>query len=295
MRRTLAVALLVASLGLTPHRPLVLVGQAPAPGPPRSTDFSTDPQRIESLRREGIHVEREGYDAWLAKELTSEQRERFLTDVDRALRAIRQFLGLPRPWQKPSEKVEIYVHPDRFVSHVNPAAQMLLSTDLVALGRAPVAHEVTHALLTSGTTFKRPAEQRPTWLPEGHAEFVAKTVAKQEGLHDADIFGLGTVDNLHSACRNSLPAMQEFDALRVIGNVGAPEALRDTNMRARIAPAFYGCAASFTKFLADQIGVPAVTDLLHEFDPRPAMERATGRSIVQSQQDWQREIGIVAK
>jgi hypothetical protein len=172
---------------------------------------------------------------------------------------------------------------------------MLLSMDRVAMGQSPVLHETAHALLTFGTRFDRPPERRPTWLVEGHAEFVTKTMAKQEGLYDSDTFNLGTLDTLHNACLKGLPAMQEFNALRFIGTGGAPEGLTVTDVRPRIAPAFYACATSFAKFLADEIGPLAVTDLLHEVDTPAAITRASGRSIEQLQEAWQRAIGIVAK
>jgi hypothetical protein len=147
---------------------------------------------------------------------------------------------------------------------VNLNAQMLLSMDRVATGQSPVLHETAHALLTFGTRFDRPPERRPTWLVEGHSEFVTKSLAKREGLYDSDTFNLGTLDTLHTACRNGLPAMQEFDALQFIGTGRRPAGADGHRCETTHCAGLLRLRNIIRQVLSRRDRSLAVTDLLHE-------------------------------
>ena len=54
---------------------------------------------------------------------------------------------------------------------------------------------------------------------------------------------------------------------------------------------FYGCAASFTKYLVEQIGLERVIDVLPEDDPHKKLEQITRVKIGPLRMSWLTKIG----
>ena len=199
-------------------------------------------------------------------------------------------MGAPHPWQRIAERpVKFYLSPDRFVSHASGLDAVFISLARMRAGSAPYLHEASHELLTPHAPFyddehadtivaKRVLAGWPLWLTEGLPDYLAQTVAAQERLHEGDVFqigGLAVVDSVCAARAAAHPRRAEL--LRVVGAAGRIEALF-TSERATVAPAFYACSQSMTKFLVEQIGVRQAVALF------PAIKAGT----------WETEIGRMA-
>ena len=55
---------------------------------------------------------------------------------------------------------------------------------------------------------------------------------------------------------------------------------------------FYGCAASFTKYLVERLGMEKVVDLLPVGDPHKEMEKLTGTKMLELRSAWMVGIGM---
>jgi hypothetical protein len=165
-------------------------------------------------------------------------------------------------------------------------------------GGAPVLHETTHVVIYPTAAFiaAMPAvldesANGPMWLSEGIATYVGKSVAAETGLPEGDPLDTGSLEELDARCGAALGSPVGAEIAPFIGGVGGPEALNSRQRRLQVAPAFYGCSASFTKFLAGQFGIDAVIDLMPAIDPLAALEKLAGKSVDAVRAEWRKAIG----
>jgi hypothetical protein len=250
---------------------------------------ASDAGRVADLMKNGVRLEADGLTAWFAPDaLPSEDTKVLLDNMARGLKALEAFLHTPRAWENPrKDRVEyFFVGGPFFVPHVNLKRQVMIPVIRLRDGQAPILHETTHALLPL------PQGRRPlAWLTEGVAAYVAKVVSAETGIHDGDTFDNGDVHDLDARCAAGLSSAQ---GPRIVPFIGAPKNL---SVLYAMEPAFlvrqtfYGCAASFTKFLVDKLGIERVVDVLPEADPHKKLESLTGMKMAALRSSWAAKIG----
>ena len=101
--------------------------------------------------------------------------------------------------------------------------------------------------------------------------------------------------NSSRACAARLAASDyRVDLLRVIGANGAIDALFTTD-RNKVAPAFYACAQSMSKFLVQEIGMDqsvALFPAMKRGDWVAMLEQAAGMPLSEVRRRWQIRLGI---
>lgn len=250
---------------------------------------ATDAERIAGLMKRGVRLETDRITAWFAPEALPPEDMKILLDrMERGLKALEAFLHTPRRWQEPRRRrVEYFFDSGPFfIPHVNLNGQVMIPVSRLRDGQAPILHETTHALLSL------PQGRRPlAWLTEGMAAYVAKAVSAETAIHEGDIFENGEVHELDARCAAGLSSVQGPKILPFIGAPGNLGVLYAMEPAFLVRQTFYGCAASFTKFLVDKWGIEHVVDLLPERDPHKKLEDLAGLKMAALRSSWAAKIG----
>ena len=296
LRSVIALALLVCSV--LPCLPL-----AAQSTPAAQLDWSADDSsRIAWLEQHGRAVRRPHAIIIAPADSFTEVGQHALADsLDRGVAALRRLMGAPYPWQRiASRPVTIYVSPDRFVSHASGQDVVFVPLVRVRTGTAPFLHEASHELLAPAAPFapweyadtlagNRVAERWPLWLTEGLPDYLAQRVAAEERLHEGDVLAIGGLAVVDSVCAARAAANpRRAEMLRVVGATGRVEALFTTD-RATVAPAFYACAQSMTKFLVERVGVGTMVALFPGITTgswEEELGRAAGVPLSELRRQW---------
>ena len=192
--------------------------------------------------------------------LPKREAEALAERLNRGLDALEAFTGTPHLWQRQPDRIDYFFHHDLSVSYARSEPnRVFVSLQRLQEGGAPLLHETTHVVLYPTASFiaTTPAllderHEAPVWLSEGIATYVGKSVAAKLGIPEGDPLDVGSLAQLDARCAAALasPAGAEFASY--IGGVGAPAALGSREGRAQVGPGFYGCSASFTKFLTEK-------------------------------------------
>ena len=229
-----------------------------------------DAERIGRLTASGVRIERAPVTAWFSSgAMTSEEMQSVVERLVREVAALESFVHAPRRWQNPRQRSFTYFFDDAafFIPHATINRQVLVPVGRLRDGKAPLLHETTHALLTP------PQGRRPlAWLSEGIAAYVAKSVSAETGMPEGDALDIGEIAELDAKCAAGLASEQGPRILPFIGSPADLQALYAMEPAAQVRQAFYGCSASFTKYLVQQFGIERVVDLLPENDPRRKLE-----------------------
>jgi hypothetical protein len=291
--------------------------RAPAPrsapaAPAAQLDWSADDSsRIAWLERHGRTVRGRNAIVVAPADSFTDVAQRALADsLNRGVAALRRLMGAPHPWQRIGDRpVTFYVSPDRFISHASGQDVVFVSLARARNGTAPFLHEASHELLAVRAPFapweyadtlvgKRVAERWPLWLTEGLPDYLAQTVAAEEHLHEGDVFAIGGLAMVDSVCAARANAnARRAELLRVVGATGRMEALFTTE-RASVAPAFYACAQSMTKFLVERIGVKRMVGLspaIKAGDWEDEVGRAAGRPLTDLRREWLAKLGLTER
>jgi len=268
--------------------------------PSRLDWAAEDSARIAWLSAEGRALEASSVVAWFPRDSIPEaEMERLVQLLDQAVPALQQFIGGPYPWQRHrDEKITYYFAAGRFVSHTRGGA-VLIPAWRINDGSAPCLHETLHVLLTGPAPFypeefadtlvaNRMASALPLWLIEGFPDFVAQAVAKALGITEGDIFRVGSSAAVDSTCAARLGSARREEILPYIGAAGRPEALF-TSGRQEVAPIFYACAYSFTRFLVQQTDAPFIASLFPDIPSGRVAERVyehAGRTLPALRAEW---------
>ncbi len=232
--------------------------------------------------------------------MSSAELHALAADLNRGFDALVAFTHSPRPWQRVPAKLTYYFHEEMFISHADPPNDRLfVAFPRLKNGQAPVLHEATHVLLFPSRAyisghpeiFNASSSEGSAWLGEGLAAFVGLSAAKRANVSEGDPIGGGNLDTVDSLCAKALRTPVGAELLPFIGAEGEPAALRSRERRLEVAPQFYACATSFTKFLVAKVGIEAVVDSLAELHSEPALEKAAGTNIDGLRSDWRKAIG----
>jgi hypothetical protein len=153
---------------------------------------------------------------------------------------------------------------------------VLLPLVRVRAHEAPYLHEAVHALV--------PSRSRSTWLTEGLACYLESWVAEHVGGYDAHVFTRAGDRRIHDAARGFLKTDAGHEVLAFVGAPGDPPNLFLDRMG--VARPFYVLAHSFTKYLIDRLGLPAVVTLAGGADPESALQKLTGRDAGSWRSEW---------
>jgi hypothetical protein len=279
-----------------------LAGQS-APQPAAPLNWSADDgKRVEELTAKGER--REGKLAVLftpAGAVDDAEETALLARLDKGLAELRAVIG-NHAWQVVrAEKISYYVSSDRFVSHASGRGAVFVPLVRLQDGRAPYLHEAAHELLASFSQPVTPdparAERvrtgRPLWLTEGLADYTALTAASRAGVKEGDVFDIGGLAGADAACRERLKGPRGAEILPFIGAIGGPAALFTTE-RAEVAPTFYACGTSFTKFVVGRIGLAetlALMPLIATGEVLPRIEKVSGTTVDALRTEWRAAIG----
>ena len=217
----------------------------------------------------------------------------------------RGFTGLialthsPRTWQRPPSKVTYYFHPETPISHADPARErVFIAFPRLQNGRAPLLHEAAHVLLWPNAEHLRAhpeyldeATAFSEWLSEGLASYVALSVAKEAGIAEGDPLGWSMLEGVDAKCAAASSTRRGAETLPFIGAPGAPAALMSRSLRTEVAPSFYACATSFTRFVIAEAGIEAIVDAMALVPSEPAIANAAGKSMKELRAAWREAIG----
>jgi hypothetical protein len=106
------------------------------------------------------------------------------------------------------------------------------------------------------------------------------------------VFDIGGLAGADTTCNERLKGPRGAEIAGFIGNIGAPGALFTTE-RTEVAPTFYACGTSFTKFVVERIGLPetiALMPLIPNEGVLPRIEKLTRKSMETLCAEWRQAI-----
>lgn len=290
---------------------LAITGAAPAPAQsaaPALVDWSSDDSsRVAELMARGRPYTRASVIVWAPPDsLDQAWLTRFADTLDAGVASLKALIGGPHPWQRiGSRRIHFYLSPGRFVSHADGRGGVFIALGRVRSGSAPYLHEAAHELISGPPPFypyehgdsvawERAAEKFPFWLSEGLPDYLAQTTAAEWGFPEGDIFEVGGLAKADSVCAARLAASPRGKEIRDrIGRTGRLRALF-TEERAEVAPVYYACSQSFTKYVVARAGLPAVIEAFAAI-PRgiwlDSLEGAAGEPLERLRRSWLRDIG----
>ena len=234
-----------------------------------------------------------------AGKLSDEELLALAETLNRGLTGLIAFTRSPRTWQRTPSKVTYYFHAETLISHADPERErVFIAFPRLQNGRAPLLHEAVHVLLWPTTEHLRAHPEYldettafSEWLSEGLASYVALSVAKETGITEGDPLGWGMLEGVDAKCAAASSTRRGAEILPFIGAPGAPTALMSRTLRTEVAPSFYACATSFTRFIVAAVGIAAVVDAMAAAPSEPAIARAAGKSIKELRAEWREAIG----
>jgi hypothetical protein len=277
--RYIAAVILLATLAST-----VTVSAQRNPAQNQLASPAEDAERIGRLTAHGVRIERGLVSAWFSSgAMTQEQMQSVVERLVTGINAIESFVHTPRRWQDSRQRRVTYFFDDAafFVPHATVNRQVLMPVSRLRDGKAPLLHETTHALLTP------PQGRRPlAWLTEGIAAYVAKSVSAEKGVAEGDALDIGSITELDAKCATGLSSEQGPRILPFIGSPENLQALYAMEPASLVRQVFYGCSASFTKYLVQQFGIERIVDLLPENDPHKKLEGTSQARMANLRGRW---------
>ena len=248
-----------------------LLAQTPAAPPAPLNWDSDDSARVAFLTAHGRAYTGAQVIVWAPPDsLDARWLASFVDSLATGVAALRRLMGGAYAWQRIGQRpVTFYLSPGRFVSHASGAGAVFISLARVRSGGAPYLHEAAHELLAPPAPFApfeyadsvaeaRAAARFPQWLNEGFPDYLAQATASATGFHEGDVFAIGGLAKVDSTCAARLAqSPRRAEILEKVGLQGRLAALFTTE-RAEVAPVFYACSQSFTKYVVDRVGVRTV-------------------------------------
>ncbi len=228
-----------------------------------------------------------------------------MASLDAAVPALQRFIGGPYPWQRLGEqKIVFYFAPGEFVAHAQNA-NVFVALSRLRSGRAPLLHETVHVLTLPSTPYypwelgdaaviERARARHPLWFAEGYADHAAKTVAATLPFDEGDPLQTGTHAQVDSICAARLRGPRGGEVAPFVGAPGVLPSLF-TAERQEVAPIFYACGSSFTRFLAERTSPQFLASLFPDIIPGRMEERIqerTGRALPDLRTEWLQRIGV---
>jgi hypothetical protein len=238
--------------------------------------------------------------AWLAA---------FSDSLDGSLGWLKAFMGAPYDWQRIENRpVVFYLGPGRFISHASGRDAVFISLTRIRQRDAPALHEASHELLAPPAPFapweypdsateERIAAHFPFWLSEGLPDYLAQATSAATGFHEGDVFDIGGLALVDSVCAARLSASpRQAEILEKVGGQGRLEALYTTD-RGEVAPTFYACSQSLTRYLVDRIGIRSTVLLMPAIKAgswQAELEAAAGQPVATLRDAWLVTLGLAA-
>ena len=257
-----------------------------------------DGKRVQSLVKGGSRIEGPHVIVYFPPSLSRADADALVKRLDPAVEGLWRQVGI-HDWQAvPKGKITYYLHDDAFVAHASGRSAVFVPMARVKDGRAPFLHEATHELLASKRRMSAAGGSAtpvryPLWLTEGMADYVARVVADQLGIIEEGPFGPRTISEADALCAERARKPDGAKMLPFVGTNGVPDVLFTTD-RARFAPTFYACSLSFTKHLAEHIGLDALINLfgLTPTDLVARMDGVVGRPLPVVVTEWRTRLGL---
>ncbi len=282
--------------------PSALRSQTP-PAAPAPLDWdSDDSARVAFLTAHGRAYRGAQVVVWAPPDsLDTQWLSAFVDSLATSLGALRRLMGAPYAWQRLGPNpVTFYLSPGRFVSHASGAGALFISLNRVRQRAAPFLHEAAHELLAPMAPFapweyadsvasERAAARFPQWLNEGFADYLAQATASATGFHEGDVFDIGGLARVDSVCAARLAgSSRRAEIVEKVGRPGRLDALFTTE-RAEVAPVFYACSQSFTKYVVERVGVRTVVAVFPHIAAGTwvtDLEAAAGQSLEALRSAW---------
>lgn len=241
------------------------------------------------------------------EEMTEAWQAALLDTLNRGVTELRRLMKAPLPWQRIGERpIQYYLVSERMISHATGKDVVFISMFHVRSGQAPYLHEASHELLAPPPPYsyeeyadtvvaEKAFQAKPFWLLEGIPDLMAYEAASAAGSVEGDVFTIGGPAKADSTCAARLsdnPFRAEL--LRSLGGQGPVEALFTTD-RIKVAPAFYACAQSLSKYVVEAIGMPQAVELfpaIKRGDWIPTLERMAGKPLETIRSGWRSRLGI---
>jgi uncharacterized protein (TIGR02246 family) len=227
--------------------------------------------------------------------------------LDRGVEQLHLTMRGPYEWQRIGDRpVVFYLSPGRFIAHGSGYGAVFIPVSRVKERLAPFLHEASHELLAPRPPFywwemrdsvagARVRDAVPLWLFEGIPDYLAQVTAPRVGIHEGDVFAIGGLEKSDSSCSARVRASPRGP--EVIDAVGRDVRLTSlfTTERAQVAPVFYACGQSLTRYLVDLIGVRRTVELMPAIGRgtwRAAVEAHAGRSMQSVRRAWLERLGL---
>ncbi len=245
-----------------------------------AADLRTDKGIIDDIERNPIVRVRGNVELRSAAAcLSDSDLDEFAGLAAKGVRDIARFTGVPAPRRviiEVSPRVEISHTYPQFPASADHAPRSCIDSARIANHSAPYLHELVHAVAGNGGAM---------WLEEGFAEWVASSVASQNGGYYAPVLSKPNdeIDAQARAVLDHSRAGNETNAW--FTSAGAPDFATQRERRG-----FYIAAHSFTKFLAQTLGTRKLVRIHRQNDIR-SLARISGIPIEEWEQRWRRSLG----
>lgn len=284
--------------------------RAQATTPQPISPWAEDSSRVEWLRKNGRSLAGRHVLVWAPNDSLSDAALRGLVDtLEIGVGALRSLMRAPLPWQRIQNRpVVFYLGPGRFISHGSGSGAVFISVSRVRDRLAPLLHEASHELLVPEPPFyreeyadsaqgRRAEEQLPIWLFEGLPDVLAQKVAAETGVPEGDIFSIGGLARVDSTCAARIKSSARgAEILASVGRNVYLSALMTTD-RPQVAPVFYACSQSLTKYFVDQMGMANVIALFPAMKAgnwEQRVQELAGRRVEILRSEWLKRLGLSA-
>lgn len=251
-------------------------------------------ETINTLRTEGIVINRERVIAYFPKNSIPENRMNEIVDtINLGITLADRYIGGPYDWQVfKNKQLAYYFCEGNFMSTTSKEGDIFIPVWRAQSNQSPWLHETMHILLRSSNGNWNPKSRpmnlfkMPMWLTEGMAEFLAMKISYEYHIPKFDIFESGGYTKVDSVSNILLKQEKGSHILKYIGKPGIMIKLF-TKKRWSVAPTFYNCSSSFTKYLVETYGLDkilyAYSNYKHEIE---TIEGLTGKTINELKEEW---------
>lgn len=273
----------------------------PRPGVARNA-WDEDLAAKQALERDG--AVRVGRDVvlWFPKDsLADAQAAAIIARLDRGIRAAKIRVGKPDWAVEGDSRIHFYCPATRFISHAPGGNCAFIPLWRMREDESPWLHECMHLLLATprgdwlAIEDSVAVQRMPLWLSEGLADALAMQISKEEGLvYFSPLLG-ESPDRLDSLAADALRHAPSDSVLAKIGSRGKLPQLFGPD-RMRYAVPFYAGSASFTRYIAQRRGFPALLRAIADFDHETeTLERELGEPLERVKSDWLASLGFTVE
>lgn len=280
---------------------LVACGDPPESESAAPLNWSADDSsRIAWLELNGDTIVNASVRIWFPADSIPRELVSHVSDqLDRAVPYLNRLIGAPLEWQRHRGRITIYLAADRFIAHLSSSGAVVIPASSAVDGSAPYLHEISHVLLqpigphrpaefVDSAEAERVRTVRALWLVEGFPDYLAQETAAALSFAEGDVFDTGGPLGVDSTCAAYLADPANERVKTAIGSPGELSALFTEN-RETVAPAFYTCAYSFTKFLVEATSprfVASLFPIMAQGQVEDRIAQQTGQTVAMLRAAW---------